>query len=90
MHIAAAANWKGEVIALPADELPQRFAPLEWSQDWITDSSRIRAELGYAEVVPYELGLRRTVEWHRDHPNEKLAPTAEQYAEEDEIIARHR
>jgi nucleoside-diphosphate-sugar epimerase len=88
--LAAAANWPGQIIALPAAELPQRFAPLDWSQDWITDSTRIRDELGYRELVAYDEGVRRTVEWHREHPDEKLAPTPQQYAEEDAILARHR
>jgi dTDP-D-glucose 4,6-dehydratase len=61
--------------------------PLDWSQHWVTDSTRIRSELGYEELVPYEEGLRRTVEWHRAHPNEKLAPTSADYAEEDAAAA---
>ena len=89
-HLATAAGWNGDVVVLPASDLPERFAPLDWSQDWVTDSTRIRADLGYHEIVAYEDGLRRTVEWQRDHPNEKLAPTPDQYAEEDVILARHR
>jgi nucleoside-diphosphate-sugar epimerase len=27
------------------------------------DSARIRAELGYSEIVPEEQALRRTIEW---------------------------
>ncbi len=87
--LAAVVNWSGRVIALPSDRLPPRLVePLDWSQDWVTDSGRIRRELGYREVVPYDQGLTRMIAWMRNHPNEKFAPTREQYAEEDQIIAR--
>lgn len=33
-----------------------------FDQDMIYDTSRIRSELGYCEVVPYEEGIRRTLE----------------------------
>jgi nucleoside-diphosphate-sugar epimerase len=88
-HVAAAANWGGRILGLAAADLPKRLTePLDWSQDWVTDSMRIRLELGYEEILPYEEGLRRTAEWHRAHPNEKLAPTPQDYAEEDAIIAK--
>jgi nucleoside-diphosphate-sugar epimerase len=89
-HIADAAGWRGRLIALPADGLPDRFERLDWSQDWETDSRRIRIELGYDEIIDYQTGLGRTVDWQRDHPNEKLAPTPQQYAEDDALLARHR
>jgi nucleoside-diphosphate-sugar epimerase len=88
-HLAKAAGWDGRIIALPAGDLPKRLAePLDWSQPWITDSTRIRRELGYGEIVPYGVGLRRTIDWHREHPNDALAPSANHYAEEDAILDR--
>jgi nucleoside-diphosphate-sugar epimerase len=30
-------------------------------QDIAYDTTRIRRELGYSEIVPYELGLKRTL-----------------------------
>ena len=80
------AGWRGEIIALPPEALPQRFERLNWSQDWTVDTSRIRQELGYLEIVDDEEGLRRTIEWQQNHPNEKLAPTPEQYADDDRLL----
>jgi nucleoside-diphosphate-sugar epimerase len=42
---------------VPSDESNQ----YDFSQDIVYDTSRIRAELGYQEVVSYEEGLRRTL-----------------------------
>lgn len=41
----------------PADQAP----PANYAQDIVYDTSRIRRELGYRELVSYEEGLRRTV-----------------------------
>ncbi|MBA4494468.1 dTDP-glucose 4,6-dehydratase [Paenactinomyces guangxiensis] len=33
------------------------------------DSSKIRAELGWAPAIPFEQGLEQTVEWYLQHPD---------------------
>ena len=86
-HLADAAAWRGQFVVLPRKDLPERFEYLDWSQDLATSTERIRRELGYREIVPYEVGLSRMVQWQRAHPNDKLAPTAEQYADDDRILA---
>jgi hypothetical protein len=53
----------------------------------VVDTTRIRAELGYMEVVPQEEALRRTVEWQRANPPEKYDPKEFDYATEDTILA---
>jgi hypothetical protein len=37
-------------------------------QDLDTDSTRIRRELGFSEVVDSQLGLERTIAWERANP----------------------
>jgi dTDP-D-glucose 4,6-dehydratase len=61
---------------------------LDWRQDWTVDTSKIRDELGYREVVRYDEGLRRTVEWQRANPPAVLDPAAWDYAAEDEALRR--
>ena len=56
-------------------------------QDMVVDTLRIRVELGYHEVVSREEALRRTVEWERAHPPEKVDPQAFGYAAEDTALA---
>jgi nucleoside-diphosphate-sugar epimerase len=60
------AGWNGRFVAAPAEELPepQRFA-LDFTHHLVYDTRRIRAELGYREIVPREEGYRRTIAWER-------------------------
>ena len=45
---------RSSVPAVPEDKF-------NFAQDLVYDTSRIRTELGYSELVPYDEGLRRTV-----------------------------
>src|SRR5690606_8531693 len=36
----------------------------------LLDSSRIRRELGFVDVVPFEEAIRRTAEYYMEHPLE--------------------
>lgn len=67
-ELGRAAGWKGRVVTVPPSEIAedQRSPhPHDFSHHIAIDSSRIRAELGYREIVPREEGLRRTIEWER-------------------------
>jgi len=60
------AGWRGQVVPVPAGELPEnQRMPYDWSHHLAVDTSRIRAELGYAEVVPRGEGIARTIAWER-------------------------
>jgi Phospholipid methyltransferase len=59
-RIGAAVAWGGEIVAVPGGKLP---VPLNTAQDLAVDTTRIRAELGYREVVDPGGALRGTVEW---------------------------
>ena len=64
--IAAAAGWRGKFVRVPDDESPPELRiPGDLRQHWVVDTTRIRAELGYAEPVPRDLAIRRTVEWEQ-------------------------
>jgi nucleoside-diphosphate-sugar epimerase len=58
-RIATVHGWSGE-ISLVEDE-----QPWDLRQDYVVDSTRIRAELGYAERIDPDEALRRTIEWER-------------------------
>ena len=83
-RIGKAAGWPGEIITLPAEQMPVHLrADYDFSQGWALDSSRIRAELGYEEIVPPEEAMRRTVEWERANPPAQVDPAQFDYAAED-------
>jgi nucleoside-diphosphate-sugar epimerase len=64
--IAQAAGWEGEVVVTPEEVPPAgAWTGMETRQDLVTDTSRIRYELGYEELTSRAEALRRTVEWER-------------------------
>lgn len=84
--VGRSVGWEGEVVAAPPALLPEPLRmPYDLRQDYAVASSRIRHELGYAELVPLGEALRRTVEWERANPPE---PAEEpDYAAEDAALA---
>jgi nucleoside-diphosphate-sugar epimerase len=56
--IASVVDWGGQVITVPAGTLP---VPENCKQDVVTDTTRIRSELGFQEVVPSAESLARAV-----------------------------
>jgi nucleoside-diphosphate-sugar epimerase len=59
-RVAQAIGWQGEVVFGPKQGGDRRLLP-----DIAYDTSRIRRELGYAEVTTPEEALRRTIDWER-------------------------
>ena len=62
-------GWSGDVVAVPAERLPAALRlPYDFRQQYVVDTSRIRDELGYWELVSEEDGLRPTIEWELHAP----------------------
>lgn len=83
-RIGAAAGWRGTVVAVSAGELPNHLKqPFDWRYELWTDTSSIREELGYVELIPLDEALERTVEWERStlDGTEPL-----NYSEEDAVL----
>jgi nucleoside-diphosphate-sugar epimerase len=67
--IGHAADWSGEVVAVPEDALPQStLDPYRWEQHLAAETSRFRMELGYEEETPRLEALKRAIEWERSNP----------------------
>jgi nucleoside-diphosphate-sugar epimerase len=65
-EFARLADWHGRLRRAPAAELPEADRLLyDFRHHPVYDTSRIRHELGYAEVVPHEISLTRTLEIER-------------------------
>jgi nucleoside-diphosphate-sugar epimerase len=84
-RVTRARAWTGRILVLPHGVLPPDGGNYE--HHWVIDTTRIRAELGYMEVVPQEEALRRTVAWQWANPLEKYDPKEFDYAAEDAILA---
>jgi nucleoside-diphosphate-sugar epimerase len=86
--IGQAAGWSGEVVAIPGDRLPEQLRkPLNFAQDLVYDTARIRAELGYQESARREEAIARTVAWERAHPPAQIDPREFDYGMEDAVLA---
>ena len=83
-RVTRAAGWAGRIVVLPPGRLDVGGGNYE--HHWVVDTTRIRAELGYMEVVPQEEALRRTVEWQWANPLEKYDPKEFDYATEDTAL----
>ena len=86
-RVADVVGWRGEFVVLPDEQVPAFLRlPGRLEQHWMVDTSRIRAELGYAEPVPRDDAIRRTVAWERAHPPE-VDPAQFDYAAEDAALS---
>jgi nucleoside-diphosphate-sugar epimerase len=86
-QLAKLADWAGEIVTLPRASLPSHLQDSHnYSQDLAYDTSRIRNELGYREVVSVDEGLRRTIGWQREHPP-SIDAAQYDYAAEDAALA---
>ena len=87
--VAEALSWAGRFVVRPDADLPEILQPgMDTRHQLVASTARIRAELGYAEAVTIEEGIRRTVAWERANPPDPLpADTAERYAAEDAVLA---
>ena len=91
--IGNAAEWIGEVITMPREQLPKHLLmDLDYSHHLATNTSRIRAELGYCERISRPQALRRTISWERlNPPSAADSPQIDyqaEYAAEDEALAK--
>jgi nucleoside-diphosphate-sugar epimerase len=88
-EIGQAAGWRGEVVAAPADHLPPEMQHgMHVEHDLAIDTTRIRRELGFAELVSRADALARTITWERAHPPEGARGQAPDYAAEDAVLNR--
>lgn len=89
-RIGEAAGWNGKVVSVPAEQLPPHLAGgADMRHHLVLDSTRIRQELGYREIVPLDEALRRTVAWERANHPDQIDPAAFDYAAEDAALSRH-
>ena len=89
--IAKIIDWQGKVVIVPKSQMPDTWKfEANLDQHWITDSTRIRTELGYTEIVSRHEALKRTIAWSREHPPEDISLGHSQllnYEDEDKILA---
>jgi nucleoside-diphosphate-sugar epimerase len=91
--IGSVAGWQGKVITLPREDFPAEWQlPYNTNQHWTVDSSIIRNELGYREIVPLDEAISKTIDWERanlpQQSNPFAVPYLLDYATEDKILSQ--
>src|SRR5687768_16881808 len=69
--IASHLRWPGELVVAPSEQMPTKLRDKRldmWDHHLIVETSRIRRELGYAELVGRAEGLERALEWYSQSP----------------------
>ena len=87
-RIADVVGWRGNLVALSADRAPAHLQmPGNYEQHWVVDSTKIRDELGYREIVERDEAIRRTVAWERANPP-AIDVASLGYDAEDDVMVR--
>jgi len=87
--IGTAADWNGKVVTVPKERMPDSWVQnIDTAQHLVTDTSRIREELGYHELTSSRDALKRTIEWERKHHPPKIDPEMFDYEAEDALLAK--
>ena len=85
--IGIAAGWEGQIALIPSGRLPAFLDPgINTDQPLVTDTRRIREELGWEEQVPFERALHQTIDWQRRNPPAQIDEARFDYAAEDEVL----
>jgi nucleoside-diphosphate-sugar epimerase len=88
-EIGRIAGWKGIVVSIPRDALPEDWPDgMDTNQHMVVDSTRIRKEMGYDESIKKEEALQRTIAWEIRHPPSIVDPQRFNYALEDALLEK--
>ena len=88
-YIAKAVGWQGQILVLPPEKLPDSMQPDgNFKQHLCADSTRIRSEIGFKEIIDPAEALRRTLQWEREYPPQLPAERFD-YATEDKLIEKY-
>jgi len=86
--ICDSSGWKGRIVTLATDRIPSHLRfPGNTNQHWVADTSRIRRELRYTEMISIDEAIGRTLEWEQTHPPAQIDPNQYDYAAEDRALA---
>lgn len=86
-RIGRAAGWNGRIVTVPRAQLPESMQfQGNARQSLVGDTTRIRQQIGYREIISTDDALARTIAWERANPP-PIDPAAYDYALEDTVLA---
>jgi nucleoside-diphosphate-sugar epimerase len=88
--IASHLRWTGELMVARSEHMPGHLRdsrPDTWDHHLVADSSRIRRELAYRELIGRDEGLARALAWYAaSPPRDPIAAAGLDYPAEDEAV----
>lgn len=80
-------NWSGEILILPKQKL-RKLAEndINYKQDFVADTNKIRKELNFKEIVSRLNAIKRTIDWETNYPPVTIDPNQFNYEVEDKIL----
>lgn len=86
-EIAKVADWDGKIVIVPKEKLPDEMIPkMNTSQHLVSDTNKIRKELGYEEHISNNIALQRTIIWERENEPKERSDKQSDYEAEDKIL----
>ncbi len=80
-------GWAGQITIVPDQLLPEHLhTPYNYQQHLLLDTTKIRRDLGYKEIVDFKEGLQKAIAWQIENPPEKFDPGRFDYAAEDAVL----
>jgi len=82
-EFARVAGWRGRILEVPPSELGETDRmPHDFAHHIVYDTTRLRTELGYKELVSPEVSIRRTLEYERASDDTRDPPASPGSAEQ--------
>ena len=78
------------MVVVPRERIPlalRGWGDAAMEQQWVIDSTRIRSDLGYEELVPRDEAMQHTIAWERANPLSDFQSTLFNYNIKDSILA---
>jgi len=88
--IASHVRWTGDLVVARSEQMPTGLRdarPDMWEHHLVTETSRIRNELDYRELIGRDDGLARALAWYaQSPPTDPVAAAGLDYQAEDEAL----
>jgi nucleoside-diphosphate-sugar epimerase len=87
--IAAETAWAGKVVIVPKGKMPEHMVQeMDLAQHLVSDTIKIREELGFSEPVSPKVALQKTINWERANPPKQIDTKMFDYKAEDALLEK--
>jgi len=89
LRVGRALGWAGVVVPTPRHLTPPHLCmQMNFKQDWVLDTDKIRRELGFEDACSAEDAIARAAAWESANPPPRFDPARFDYAAEDAALKR--